>query len=30
MAMQRVLGVTIPAAHRHGALSGLGTGPLAH
>ena len=30
MAMQRVLGVTIPAAHRHGVLTGLGTGPLAH
>jgi hypothetical protein len=28
--MQRVLGVTIPAAHRHGVLTGLGTGPLAH
>ncbi len=30
MAMQRVLGVTIPEAHRHGVLSGLGTGPLTH
>jgi hypothetical protein len=30
MAMQRVLGVTIPAVHRHGVLTGLGTGPLAH
>jgi hypothetical protein len=30
MAMQRILGVTIPAAHRHGIPTGLGTGPLAH
>lgn len=30
MAMQRILGVTIPAAHRHGIPAGLGTGPLAH
>lgn len=30
MAMQRVLGVTIPAAHRHGIPTGLGTGPLVH
>ena len=28
MAMQRVLGVTIPAAYRHGIPAGLGTGPL--
>jgi len=30
MAMQRVLGVTIPAAHRHGIPAGLGTSPLVH
>ena len=30
MAMQRVLGVTIPAAHRHGIPAGIGTGPLVH
>ena len=30
MAMQRVLGVTIPAAYRHGIPAGIGTGPLTH
>ena len=30
MAMQRVLGVTIPAAFRHGIPAGIGTGPLMH
>ncbi|HZU67040.1 MAG TPA: hypothetical protein VFA09_07150 [Ktedonobacteraceae bacterium] len=30
MAMQRVLGVTIPAAHRHGIPTGIGTGALMH
>jgi hypothetical protein len=30
MAMQRVLGVTIPAAHRQGIPTGLGTSPLVH
>lgn len=28
MAMQRVLGVTIPSAYRHGVPAGIGTGPL--
>ncbi len=30
MATQRVLGVTIPASHRHGIPAGLGTGPIIH
>lgn len=30
MAMQRVLGVTIPAAYRTGIPAGIGTGPLMH
>ncbi len=30
MAMQRILGVTIPAMHRQGVPAGIGTGPLAH
>jgi hypothetical protein len=30
MAMQRILGVTIPAAHRQGIPAGLGTTPLVH
>lgn len=30
MAMQRILGVTIPQAHRHGIPSGLGTGEIIH
>lgn len=30
MAMQRILGVTIPAPYRHGIPTGLGTGPLVH
>ena len=30
MAMQRVLGVTIPAPYRHGILTGLGTSPLSY
>jgi hypothetical protein len=30
MAMQRVLGVTTPAAYRHGIPAGIGTGPLLH
>ena len=30
MAMQRVLGVTIPAVHRHGIPAGLGTSQLVH
>jgi hypothetical protein len=28
MAMQRVLGVTIPSAYRTGVPAGIGTGPL--
>jgi hypothetical protein len=30
MAMQRILGVTIPAAYRHGIPTGLGTSPLSY
>jgi hypothetical protein len=30
MAMQRVLGVTIPAPYRQGIPSGIGTSPLVH
>lgn len=30
MAVQRMLGVTIPASHRHGIPAGLGEGPLLH